>query len=211
MSVATRTSRILFNRPRLPQVVVLQFAGFTARGDLKDRDTYIRLLNVRGWPATAISIAARMTRREVVAVLRQRERISAPVLIGASERFETPAPKATRYQTYGRAMVTRKAPPTRDIPPDILDKLRELKPLATSSTGNSRAYLDESVEYTRLLWLLHSPKEIGGYGISIDKIAAAVAQSSTAIRNRLTRYGYLATSATVQHGGIQPITTKPIR
>lgn len=73
---------------------------------------------------------------------------------------------------------------------EVLERLRELKPLAEKVRSNSTRYRAEAEEYVSLLNKEHVER-----GVSMWRLAQELEVTHGAIRSRLVRYGYLKTQS----------------
>lgn len=139
--------------------------------DSEVRDDYVRNLRSAGWTLQAIS--------EAIGVSRERVRQICDAPNSETNLAETyPVPRPPIVQP--RMKKEQKEPS-----PELIAKILELQPLAQQVRSNSSRFRAEAEEYTRLI------NQARLEGTSIYKLSTIIGLSPSALRFRLTRYGYM--------------------
>lgn len=164
------TGKVVKRNQVLPQNVVESFA---AAHTTVMRNDYIHELSKAGWTASAIAKACGLSREAIRLVLRDtKQEGELPLTMSV--------PEPLRYAT--------KMPMTYTEPsPEMLARLKELKPLASLVRSSSPRYRAEAEEYSYLL------NEAVNQGVTVYRLAKLLGVTPSAISFRLVRYGYKTT------------------
>lgn len=155
---------------QLPQEVKNNFA---IAHTMVMRNDYVHELSNAGWTATAIAQACGLSREAVRLILRDtKQEGSLPLTMSV--------PQAPRYPKREPISYTEPSP-------EVLARLKELKPLAQLVRSHSPRYRAEAEEYSRLL---HEATE---QGVTVYRLAKLLGVTPSAIAFRLVRYGYRTT------------------
>lgn len=154
----------------LPQEVV---DAFSTIKDLKVRDSYVSALSNEGWTNKSIATALGKTPETVRRILLNPHTEPLP------EYFLVPS--VPRH--------AEKTPTIYTMPStEVLERLKELQPLAQKVRSNSPRYRAEAEEYTYLLNKAHNEQ-----GVTLYRLAKLLGVTTSALAFRLVRYGYRTT------------------
>jgi len=154
----------------LPQEVVDLFSTIN---DNKVRDSYVTALSKEGWTNKSIAKALGKTPETVRRIL------LSPSTDPLPPYFLVPS--VPRH--------AEKTPITYTMPtPEILERLKELQPLAQKVRSNSPRFRAEAEEYTYLLNKAHNEQ-----GVTLYRLGKLLGVTTSALAFRLVRYGYRTT------------------
>jgi len=172
----------------LPMSATILFKKF---GDsTEERDDYIRALRSAGWTLSSIS--------DVVGVSRERIRQICSLPIDENTKAQFYIPEPPRYEEkVPRVYVEPK--------PETLARLLELQPKAQQVRSSSPRFRAEAEEYTSLLNHAHTVE-----GVTLYRLGKRLGVTHSAIRFRLTRYGYKPLTDTTKSRVYQPVKNRVI-
>ena len=153
----------------LPQEVRDKFLVVT---DVDERNEYIVRLRKAGWTLDSIAQVTGMTRERV----RQIQQMSSSLAIELDDSFIVPNPPF--YPEKPKRQFVEPSPET-------LARLLELQPLAKQVRSNAKRFRAEAEEYTALLNHAHAVE-----GVTLYRLGLRLGVTHSAIRFRLSRYGY---------------------
>lgn len=159
-------------RQVLPETVVSRFTSITNN---EDRNNYIKALYSAGWSGKAIGIACKISAARVYQIISDKKEIS---YVPATLAIPTPPRQKSKQ------IVEKKY---KEPSPEMLDRMRELQPLAQLVRSNSPRYRAEAEEYT---YLLNQATE---QGITVYRLAKLLGVTHSALAFRMVRYGYRTT------------------
>lgn len=152
------------------------------------RDGYMRVLRDKGWTlqsiADAVGDISRERVRQIIVSVDPSEAEARVKFLRASKEMELPTPEIPEREEPEKS--DRHSPlPSQET----LDRLRELKPIASKVRYRHSKYRDEAEEYVSLLWHAHSVE-----GVSVYRLAKLLDIVPAGIESRLVRYGYKSTN-----------------
>ena len=157
----------------LPEEVTNNFTGLT-KSNLKNlRNDYIIALINAGWTNVSVAKSAGLS-NEMVRIIRSKHTAEPvpPTLI---------IPEVPKHEPKSKSSLTIYALP----PVELLERLRELKPIAQKVRANSPRYRAEAEEYSYLLNEAHTV-----YGVSMYRLGKLLGVTTSGLVFRLVRYGY---------------------
>lgn len=156
---------------QLPEEVVTNFKKLSENNLKSVRNDYIIALVNSGWTAISVSKAAGLSNEMVRIIMKTHTPVLAPPTLNIPEvpRHE-PKSKGTYYSL----------PST-----EVLERLKELKPLAQKVRSNSKRYREEAEEYSRLINYANTVE-----GVTLYRLGKLLEVSTSALVFRLVRYGY---------------------
>ena len=139
--------------------------------DSEVRDDYVRSLRRVGWTLQAISEAIGVSRERVrqICVMPDSE-------TNVSDGMPVPTPPI---------VMPKEKKVYKEPSPELLARALELQPLAQQVRSNASRFRKEAEEYTRLV------NQARIDGVSIYRMAKRLGVTHSALRFRLTRYGYM--------------------
>lgn len=162
---------------RLPQEVDDIFATLEKDKDKELRNDYIRILVKSGWTITSVAKSSGLSTEMVRIILRTGE------ITGVATSFI--APERPRHQENTKA--------EHNLPSiEVLERLKELQPLAQKVRSNSPRYRKEAEEYSYLINKAHTEEKVTLY-----RLGKLLGVTTSALAFRLVRYGY----KTTENGG----------
>jgi lambda repressor-like predicted transcriptional regulator len=135
------------------------------------RDDYVRNLRSAGWTLQAISDAIGVSRERVRQICEMPQSGT-----GVAESMPVPTPPIVEPRT-------KKV--YKDPSPELVAQILALQPKAQQVRSNSSRFRAEAEEYTRLV------NQARLEGTSIYRLSNILGLSPSALRFRLTRYGYM--------------------
>lgn len=154
----------------LPQEVADLFSTIK---DNKVRDSYVTALSNEGWTNKSIAKALGKTPETVRRIL------LSPSTEPLPPYFLVPSvPRHAEKTPIEYTMPT----------PEVLERLKELQPLAQKVRSNSPRFRAEAEEYTYLLNKAHNDQ-----GVTLYRLAKLLGVTTSALAFRLVRYGYRTT------------------
>lgn len=157
-------------RQELPENVV---SGFMHITNNEDRNNYIKALYSVGWTGKAISVACKMSGERVYQIV--------------SDKKETNSLPATLIIPTPPRQKSKVEKKYKEPAPEMLARMKELKPLAQLVRSSSPRYRAEAEEYT---YLLNRATE---QGITVYRLAKLLGVTHSALAFRMVRYGYRTT------------------
>lgn len=155
----------------------------------EERDDYVRALRIAGWTLASIS--------DVIGLSRERVRQICTVPSEAT-KAEFYVPEPPRYaEKVARVYIEPK--------PETLSRLLELQPMAQRVRSSSPRFRAEAEEYTSLLNHAHTVE-----GVTLYRLGKRLGITHSAIRFRLTRYGYKPMTETTNSRVYQPLKNRVI-
>lgn len=157
----------------LPEEVTNNFTGLT-KSNLKNlRNDYIIALINAGWTNVSVAKSAGLS-NEMVRIIRSKHTAEPvpPTLI---------IPEVPKHEPKSKSSLTIYALP----PVELLERLRELKPIAQKVRANSPRYRAEAEEYSYLLNEAHTV-----HGVSMYRLGKLLGVTTSGLVFRLVRYGY---------------------
>jgi hypothetical protein len=155
----------------LPEEVTNNFTALT-KSNLKNlRNDYIIALVNAGWTNVSVAKSAGLS-NEMVRIIRSKHTAEPvpPTLV---------IPEVPKHELRS-ASITRALPPV-----ELLERLKELKPIAQKVRANSPRYRAEAEEYSYLLNEAHTT-----HGVSMYRLAKLLGVTTSGLVFRLVRYGY---------------------
>lgn len=162
------TTKVRKRLVKLPPNVSTLLASIS---DSEVRDDYVRNLRRAGWTLQTISDAIGVSRERV------RQICEMPMSdTNVAETYPVPLPPTVQ---------PRMKKEYKEPSPELIAKILELQPFAQQVRSNSTRFRAEAEEYTRLI------NQARLEGTSIYKLSTIIGLSPSALRFRLTRYGYM--------------------
>lgn len=161
----------------LPQEVTDNFASLTASNLKNLRNDYIVALVTEGWTQVSIAKSSKLSKQMIQIILKTHTALLTPPTL-----VIPPVPK----HAPNLSSVVRHMPS-----PELLERLKELQPLATKVRANSPRYRAEAEEYTRLL-----NKAVTEEGVTLYRLGKLLGVTHGALVFRLVRYGYKTSTGT---------------
>lgn len=156
---------------QLPEEVLDNFIALTANNLKNLRNDYIVALVNAGWTNVSIAKSAGLSNEMV------------RIIVGKHDAEEVPptlaVPEVPKHEAKSHS-VSHTLPP-----PELLERLIELQPLAQKVRSNSPQYRAEAEEYSYLINQAHTM-----YGVSLYRLAKLLEVTTSALVFRLVRYGY---------------------
>lgn len=166
------TTKVKKRLVKLPPEVAQHLASLNT----ERRDDYVRALRNAGWTLQAIA--------ETIEVSRERVRqICELPNDGASLVGDLPVPTPPVHAPKQPKVLAEPSPET-------LQRLLELQPLVQQVRSHAKRYRAEAEEYTALIHKAHSVE-----GVSIYRLSKLLGVTDSALRFRLSRYGYTPSKA----------------
>jgi hypothetical protein len=160
--------------------------------DRNELKSYIVALRQEGWTLESIAKPLGVSREWIRQMEADQADIEVAVSFARSMGFTVPE----------RPIVEKPPRAVKPQPdPEVLARLKELKPMAQLVRSSSPRYRAEAEEYTRLIF-----EEYSNRGVSLFRLAKELEVSHGALRFRLVRYGYKETTSTSKV--FQPINEK---
>jgi len=168
----------------LPMSATIMFKKLSG-GTAEERDEYIRALRLAGWTLSSISNSVGLSRERIRQISAQDgdESTKAGFYIPEPPRYAEKVP---------RVYVEPK--------PETLSRLLELQPMAQAVRSSSPRFRAEAEEYTSLLNHAHTVE-----GVPLYRLGKRLGITHSAIRFRLTRYGYKPMTAKTNSRVYQPV------
>ena len=164
---------------------------FERISNAEERDDYVRALRSAGWTLSSIS--------DVIGLSRERVRQICATPHDESTKAEFYIPEPPRYaEKTVRVYVEPK--------PETLARLLELQPMAQQVRSSSPRFRAEAEEYTSLLNHAHTVE-----GVTLYRLGKRLGITHSAIRFRLTRYGYKPITASTNSRVYQPLKNRIIK
>lgn len=165
-----RAGKPIKQKQALPQEVVDLFSTIK---DNKLRDSYVTALSNEGWTNKSIAKALGKTPETVRRILLSPSTDTLPpyFLVPSVPRHAEKTP------------IVYTMPST-----EVLERLKELQPLAQKVRSNSPRFRAEAEEYTYLLDKAHNEQ-----GVTLYRLAKLLGVTTSALAFRLVRYGYRTT------------------
>lgn len=157
----------------------------------EERDDYVRALRKVGWTLSSISAVIGLSRERV------RQICTTPVDEATKAEFYIPEPPRHEERKV-RVFIEPK--------PETLARLLELQPMAQQVRSSSPRFRAEAEEYTSLLNHAHTVE-----GVTLYRLGKRLGVTHSAIRFRLTRYGYKAITASTKSRVYQPLKNRIIK
>jgi hypothetical protein len=155
----------------LPEEVTNNFTGLT-KSNLKNlRNDYIIALINAGWTNISVAKSAGLS-NEMVRIIRSKHTAEPvpPTLV---------IPEVPKHEPR-TVLATHPLPPV-----ELLERLKELKPIAQKVRANSPRYRAEAEEYSYLLNEAHTV-----HGVSMYRLGKLLEVTTSGLVFRLVRYGY---------------------
>jgi hypothetical protein len=160
---------------QLPENVVVAFSMLTSPLDKKMRNDYVVALVGAGWTQASVARASKLSPQMIRVILNSHTSTGVPPTL-----FVPPVPKHAPKVGQSRYVM-----PT----PELLARLKELKPYAQQVRANSPRFRAEAEEYTYLLNQAHNEQKVTLY-----RLAKLLEVTTSALAFRLVRYGYRTTA-----------------
>lgn len=159
---------------QLPEEVANNFAGL-ASSNLKNlRNDYIIALVNAGWTNVSVAKSAGLSNEMVRIIIGKHKAEPVPPTLEIPE-VPLHAPK-TKREDFTMP------------PPELLARLKELKPLAQKVRANSPRYRAEAEEYS---YLINQATTV--HGVTLYRLGKLLGVTTSALAFRLVRYGYKTT------------------
>ena len=157
----------------LPQEVVDTFKTLT--GDVSKRNAYIKALRNQEWSLQSLADVQGVTRERIRQICNgDYESVTKEVSV-AGFPLPTPPLKPVREKKV--------YPEPR---PEVLERLKELQPLAQQVRSHSPRYRKEAEEYSLLIFKTYKED-----GVSLFRLAKYLGVTHGSLRFRMARYGYI--------------------
>lgn len=172
----TDTATITTEVPRrtklvLPDEVQATFDRITS---VEVRNEYARVLRAKGWTLASIANSVELSRERVRQIIEEENPEHPPV-------DEFPLPEVPTRKTKAKPVYVEPS----------AEGLKGLLDLMPEANSNSPKYADERRQFTERLNALHVEE-----GVPLYRIALRLGVTSSGLRSRLVRYGYLQSTGT---------------
>ena len=156
---------------QLPEEVTNNFTALT-KSNLKNlRNDYIVALVNAGWTNVSVAKSAGLSNEMVRIIVSKHEAQEIPPTLAV--------PEVPKHDSKSQA-ISHVLPP-----PELLERLLELQPIAQKVRSNSPQYRAEAEEYSYLINQAHTV-----HGVTLYRLGKLLGVTTSALVFRLVRYGY---------------------
>lgn len=180
-------------KPSLPEEVKTRLTVLRVTGEDEALADYISALRGEGWSLAAIAEPVQVSRERI----RQLSDVDEYDTMLRTRRAVARGEALPRVTT--KPVIEKIKPPVIEPNMAVVERLREIQPLAQSVRGNSPRYRREAEEYSRLV------AEQLARGVRVKTLAELLEVSYSALKFRLVRYGYVKSETTSPQSVYRPI------